>query len=368
VASASPGQGGVERKSSSVPDISNDFQAQPIPMDAPTDLDESSIDKFNKDLREQEDQINKEIQDKQSQARLTNEAIQKKQMDWDDTINEAKNFKWEQKGLWESAGTGQKIALLIGGALSSLSPQSAEAFRKNVSDALDRDMMQKKSQYEALKEKGRAQESALGQLTQKLGSEQAGVLAMRGHQLQLIQPKLKEFEMRAQARTIKDNAIKQQQALALEQQKLLVEQQKLARETANDTRNIDIGKYKGFIPDKQAANTFRNQAVAAENLNQTLDKIDALARQGVKLSPEKRGQVATLLTVAVNQAKDALNIGKLSDYETEDLMDAIGDPRKWNSTYSGTKGKLNAMRERVRSAVDTNAKALRLYSDIGVLK
>jgi hypothetical protein len=29
---------------------------------------------------------------------------------------------------------------------------------------------------------------------------------------------------------------------------------------------------------------------------------------------------------------------------------------------------LNAMRERVRSAVDTNAKALRVYSDIGVLK
>lgn len=310
----------------------------------------------------------KDIESKSAQTEKTRAELLAKQEEIKKINDEVANFKWDNRSLWDKSSTGQKVALLIGGFLSSMSPQGADSFRKSIESSLDRDMFQQKSKYDALKDKGRSAESHLGLLTQRLGSEEAGVIALRSQQLQLIQNKLKAVQDNAQSKIMAMNAAKGWEMLEVEKGKLGIELQKLIQQKAGDIKNISLGPYKGMIGDEVAARDFRKKYNAVESANSTINELKALTKKGAYVSPEARAAVQSRLAVLVQQSKDILGTGVLSDAEREALMSAIGDPTSTFSLKSSTLAKLESFQKQLNQMVQQEAKSYGLYKEIGANK
>jgi hypothetical protein len=63
-----------------------------------------------------------------------------------------KDFKFDDRSLWEKSSTGQKLLLLVGGFLSSASSEGAKAFRDNVQRSIDTDLALQNKKLDSLKE------------------------------------------------------------------------------------------------------------------------------------------------------------------------------------------------------------------------
>lgn len=314
------------------------------------------------------DDYAKLLEDQYKQTGKTRQEIANKEQEFLKIQDEVKNFKWDNSSVWDKSSTGQKVALLIGGFLSSLSSESAGAFRKGVEGAIDRDLAIQKAKYDSLKEKGKATESHLGLLTSRLGSEEAGLMALRGQQIQLIQNKLKAVQDNAQSKIVAMNAAKGWEMLEVEKGELALKIQQAMRAQAGDIKNINMGPYKGFVGDEVSARDFRKKYNAVESANQTISELKSLTKGGAYISPEARAQAQSNLAVLVQQSKDILGTGVLSDAEREALMSAIGDPTSTFSLKSSTLAKLESFQKRLNSMVQQDAKSLGLYKEIGVNK
>ena len=314
------------------------------------------------------DNLSADLEGKKQDIANVKQQITSKEDEFKKTQEEVANFKWDNSSLWDKSSTGQKIALLIGGALSSMSAQGAQAFQKSVESTLDKDMAQQKAKYDALKEKGKSAESHLGQLTQRLGSEENGLLALRGQQLQIIQNKLKAVQDNAQSKIVAMNAQKNWEALEIEKGKLAIQLQESLRKNAGDIKNINMGPYKGFVGDDVSAREFRKKYNAVETANSTISDLRALTKKGAFISPEVRAQAQSKLAVLVQQSKDILGTGVLSDSEREAVTNAIGDPTATFSLKSSTLSKLESFQKQMNNIVQQEAKSLGLYKEIGVNK
>jgi hypothetical protein len=314
------------------------------------------------------DDLNAEMEQQRKDVEGMKTQIADKENEFKKTQDEVANFKWDNSSLWDKSSTGQKIALLIGGALSSVSASGAQAFQKSVESTLDKDMAQQKMKYDSIKEKGKSAENHLGQLIQRLGSEENGLLALRGQQIQIIQNKLKAAQDNAQSKIVAMNAQKNWEALEIEKGKLAIQLQESLRKNAGDIKNINMGPYKGYVGDDVSAREFRKKYNAVETANQTISDLKNLTKQGASVSPEARAEAQSKLTVLVQQSKDILGTGVLSDSEREAVMGAIGDPTSVFSLKSSTLAKLQSFQKQLNQMVQQDAKSLGLYKEIGVNK
>lgn len=314
------------------------------------------------------DELNAEMEQQRKDVESMKSQIIEKENEFKKTQDEVANFKWDNSSLWDKSSTGQKIALLIGGALSSVSPSSAQAFQKSVESALDKDMAQQKLKYDSIKDKGKSAENHLGQLIQRLGSEENGLLALRGQQIQIIQNKLKAAQDNAQSKIVAMNAQKNWESLEIEKGKLAIQLQESLKKNAGDIKNISMGPYKGYVGDEVSAREFRKKYNAVETANQTISDLKNLTKQGASISPEARAQAQSKLAVLVQQSKDILGTGVLSDSEREAVLNAIGDPTSIFSLKSSTLAKLQSFQKQLNQMVQQDAKSLGLYKEIGVNK
>jgi len=129
-----------------------------------------------------------------------------------------------------------------------------------------------------------------------------------------------------------------------------------------------MGPYKGYVGDDVSAREFRKKYNAVETANQTISDLKNLTKQGASVSPEARAEAQSKLTVLVQQSKDILGTGVLSDSEREAVMGAIGDPTSVFSLKSSTLAKLQSFQKQLNQMVQQDAKSLGLYKEIGVNK
>lgn len=112
----------------------------------------------------------KETEDIQNRITSTEEVLA-------DKDQKIKDFKFDDRSLWEKSSTGQKILLLVGGFLSSASSEGAKAFRDNVQRSIDTDLALQNKKLDSLKESKKMSESLLGQLRIQLGDREKANMA-----------------------------------------------------------------------------------------------------------------------------------------------------------------------------------------------
>lgn len=311
------------------------------------------------------DTFAKDIEAQKAKEASSQAEIAKKQEEINKINDEVKNYKFDNDSIWDKSSTGQKIALLLGGIVSAASDSGAKAYRDNIQQTLDRDIQQQMQKYNSLKERGQAAQTHLGKLVERLGSEEAATLALRSQQLQLMDNRLKIARDNAQSKLVALNAAKQIDMIAIEKQKADTAMMAALRKTQGDIKNINIGPYKGYVGDDVTAREFRKKANAVASVNESLNFLENLTKQGSKISPENAAKAQTYLELVTQQSKDILGTGVLSDDEAKRVKEAIGDPTKLMSLTSSTLAKIKAYKSKLNSMVNTEAKSLGLYKDIG---
>jgi len=142
------------------------------------------------------EQENKDIEEK---AKSTEAILTQKDQ-------EIKDFKWDNRSLWDKSTTGQKIALLVGGFLSSYSNQGAAAFRENVQRSIDMDLAQQNKKLDALKDSKKMSETLLGQLRQQLGDNEKANMAWQSLIYQKLGSELDANSAMYKSKLVAENA------------------------------------------------------------------------------------------------------------------------------------------------------------------
>ena len=286
----------------------------------------------------------------------------------EDTDKEVANFKWDNKSVWEKSSTGQKVALAIGGFLSSLSPRSAEAFQNSIQTTLQNDLDQQKANYMSLKEKGKELQSYYGQLVQKFGSEQAADMAMMSAKMQMIQNKLKVTADTAQSKLVAANALKGFELTDAQMGKYKAEAAKLATEQQSNL----IPGYTNTITDKTKRAKFEETLAQKKTLDMTLTDLDTLVSGSGEAIPftEKSDRARQLVQDAQLQMKEIKKLGVLSGDDAKRLDDYISNPSLFKSD-ARMKAQISGMKDLANKALKAQEFSLGLKpigANIGKLK
>ena len=286
----------------------------------------------------------------------------------DQTDNEVKNFKWDNRSVWEKSSTGQKVALAIGGFLSSLSPKSAETFHNSIDTTLKNDLEQQKATYLSLKEKGKGLETYYGQLVSKFGSEQAADMAMMSAKLQMIQNNLKITSETAQSKIVAANALKGIELTDAQMGKYKAEAMKLAVEQQANK----IPGYENTIADKSKRSKFEESLAQKKTLDMTLNDLDSLVSGSGEAIPftEKSDRASQLVQDAQLQMKEIKKLGVLSGDDAKRLDDYISNPSLFKSD-ARMKAQIKGMKDLANKAIKAQESVLGLKpigSQIGRLK
>jgi hypothetical protein len=281
----------------------------------------------------------------------------------EDTDKEVANFKWDNKSVWEKSNTGQKVALAIGGFLSSLTPKSAEAFQNSIDTTMKNDLEQQKASYLSLKEKGKDMQSYYGQLVQKFGSEQAADMAMMSAKMQMIQNKLKVTADTAQSKLVAANALSGLDLVKSQKMKYEAEAMKLAK----TQQASSIPGYSGTISNPAILKDIQERSAAKDVAIQSLGQLKDLVKEGARLPLSKQSALYddTRKKLAADVAK-AMAGGKYSDFEYETALDLI--PKKYGMF---NEDRIKSLESRLTKEVDAYAKTAGLKkagSEIGRLK
>lgn len=281
----------------------------------------------------------------------------------EDTDKEVANFKWDNKSVWEKSNTGQKVALAIGGFLSSLTPKSAEAFQNSIDTTMKNDLEQQKASYLSLKEKGKDMQSYYGQLVQKFGSEQAADMAMMSAKMQMIQNKLKVTADTAQSKLVAANALSGLDLVKSQKMKYEAEAMKLAK----TQQASSIPGYSGTVSNPAVLKDLQERSSAKDVAIQSLGQLKDLVKEGARLPLSKQSALYddTRKKLAADVAK-AMAGGKYSDFEYETALDLI--PEKYGMF---NEDRIKSLESRLTKEVDAYAKTAGLKkagSEIGRLK
>lgn len=286
----------------------------------------------------------------------------------EDTDKEVANFKWDNKSVWEKSNTGQKVALAIGGFLSSLTPKSAEAFQNSIDTTMKNDLEQQKASYLSLKEKGKDMQSYYGQLVQKFGSEQAADMAMMSAKMQMIQNKLKVTADTAQSKLVAANALSGLELVKSQKMKYEAEAMKLAAaQQANK-----LPGYENTIQDKAKRSKFEETLAQKKSLDFTLNDLDQLVSGTGEAVPftEKSDRAKQLVQDAQLQMKEIKKLGVLSGDDAKRLDDYISAPSIFKSD-ARMKAQISGMKDLANKALKAQEYSLGLKptgATIGRLK
>jgi hypothetical protein len=140
-----------------------------------------------------------------------------------------KDFKFNDRSLWEKSSTGQKLLLLVGGFLSSASSEGAKAFQDSVQRSIDTDLALQNKKLDSLKESKKLSESLLGQLRVQLGDKEKANMAYQS----LIYQKL-GTQLDANAAKFKSSIMAQNAKLGAQEafNKAQIEREKLIAKSA----------------------------------------------------------------------------------------------------------------------------------------
>ena len=272
----------------------------------------------------------------------------------DSVDNDVKNFKWDNQSIWEKSSTGQKIALAIGGFLSSLTPQGAQAFQNSIDTTMKNDLDQQKAKYMSLKEQGKELQSYYGQLVQKFGSEQAADMAMMSAKMGMIQNKLKITADTAQSKLVAANALKGLELTDAQMGKYKAEAIKLSAEQKANS----IPGYKGSISNESARNKFIESKDASDIALSSISELKKLGK-GAKIPLTKESaSYDVLLEKLSNEIAKANAGGKPSDLDVENAKKMI--PSVYSPNFETS---LDSLAKRLQSDIKAKAKNLRLIPD-----
>ena len=286
--------------------------------------------------------------------------VQKKMEDID---KEVKDFKFDNRSIWEKASTGQKVALAISGFLSSLSPQSAKAFQDNISNIMDRDLEQQKLQYAGLKEKGKELQSFYGQLVSRFGDERTADLMIQRIKLENIKDKAKMMADNAQSKIVAANAMK---AIELTDAQIAKYNAEIFKLTAEAQPKVIGNKFVGKIKDESQQREFTTKRIATNTAIDSIDELKNMA-SGARLPFSKESSKFTALKekLAAEIAKANAG-GKPSDVEIENAKAMI--PSVYSPNFVPT---MEALQKRLNQDLNISAKQYGLKvigEDIGANK
>lgn len=285
----------------------------------------------------------------------------------DSIDNDVKNFQWDNKSIWEKSSTGQKIALAIGGFLSSLTPQGAQAFQNSIDTTMKNDLDQQKAKYLSLKEQGKELQSYYGQLVQKFGSEQAADMAMMSAKMGMIQNKLKITADTAQSKLVAANALKGLELTDAQMGKYKAEAMKLAAEQ----KAQQLPGYTGQVKDPAALRELQTRTAAKASAETQISALEKLLEKGATtpFSGNKKLAEQTRDALAADLAKAMF--GRSSDAELEIARDLIPDVTSFMQPKGIDKKLLQNLRSKLNSDVGAYAKAIGLKpvgQEIGRIK
>lgn len=245
------------------------------------------------------------------------------------TEEEEKKFRPDDRSVWTKASTGQKIALLVGGFLSSMTPQSAQAFRDGIQKNIDRDNELEAIEMERLKGKTAAARSEFDKLEQRFGSKEAAMLARSNQKLASIAQKLQVTSQTAQSKIVAANALagleNVKSAMDLNKAKLIQEYQK--------NFGQKIPGYENSIQDKTKKAKFEqslSQKIALDSTLNDLEKLVAGTGEAIPFT-EKNDRARQLVQDAQLQMKEVKKLGVLSGDDAKRLDDYISNPSLFKS-------------------------------------
>jgi len=259
-------------------------------------------------------------------------------------------FKFDDRSMWEKSSTGQKIALLIGGALSSLTPGSAKTFQDGVQNSIKADLDQQKAKFD---ERRDSDSSLFAQLHKEYGNQEAAGLAWESIVYKGIAGRL------AYQRDIANSA--QQKQAADRTHNLAMQEGILKANQANQKADFETSKksiigYEGTIPDATQKRNFEDAIVAGASMREQLQILRTItARTGKSLFPESRAEAKSAIGLLMADYKTFKKLGTL-DKGVEGLFEKlVQNPTKFLTIDSSSLAMINAFDKSITSGIRKSA-------------
>lgn len=295
-------------------------------------------------------------------------ALKDAQKKIDETNQATKNFQWDNRSVWEKSSTGQKIALAIGGFLSSLSDSGSKAFRDSIYNSMNNDLEQQKEKYNLLKQQGKDYQSFYGDLVKKFGDEKAADLQMTNIKLNAINNKLKVMSETAQSKIVASKAL---QGIDLVNSEIAKNQATLIAQITAKAKDAIPG-YVNTIEDKTDRAKFQQALSSKFTLDSTLKDLETIVKGSGESIPftTKNVRAKQLVQDAQLQMKEIKKLGVLSGDDARRLDDYISAPSMFKSDALMIE-QIKGMKDLANKAITGMEKAYGIQregSNIGRLK
>lgn len=272
-----------------------------------------------------------------------------------DKIEQRGPFKFDDRSLWSKSSTGQKIALMIGGFLSSFSESGSRSFQEGVKGAIERDLaLQNKLFDEGKLEKN----SLLETLNKELGNKEAANLAWESMIYKGIADKL-AYQ--------RDNAQSQQQKLQADRAyQLAIKEYELkkgvamSKATATASENTIPG-YSGQIKDDVQRRKFAEALDASQSIKSQIQNLRKITAQtGKSLNPNAKAEAEAAIGAIMSDLKAFKQLGTL-DKGVENLIGKlVQNPTDFFSLDSSSLAKLNSFEKYINDGISRAAKINKL--------
>lgn len=332
------------------------------------------------------DQAQKEL-DKQHAASQVKQDEWQKQMEANlaqqrKLTDDLNNYKIDSKRVWNNMNTGQKvlsgIAMFLGGFAGGKNPAL-----QMMTDAINRDIDDQKTQFSAKKEKLGALKGIFGDMMQIYGNSRMAEAQTRLYYNQRLENQLKSSAAQYKSPLIQAQAMKGMAMLEQERGKLQMEVDKAAQtQRAYQTLGMGEGEeakalaqipekereryisaagiegvpqIRGMTTTKKGAEQLREQVANTRSVVENINDLKALGSRNIPGS-QKRAEAGVIQNALIGQLRLALTgPGPLTDAEREFIKDIIANPGEITSIQAGAK--LNRLKLMLSRNLMNTAKA-----------
>jgi len=312
----------------------------------------------------------KQEEDARNKITRTEEAIAKTKKVVDEDYQKVKDFKFDDRSVWSKASTGQKIGLMLGAFFSSLSPDSAKAFRDGVQSSVDRDIDAQKADLATKKDKLGASQSELGKLTARLdGNVDAASDILKARIYHGIAMKADIQAKTANSKLVVENAKAAQSAAY---NAAILHQEQAAAKMAVKSEKSTIPGYNGVISDPTERRNFTEAAAVVPEMRKQLDTLRRItAQNGKSFSPTARAEASSAVGTLISKYKTFEKLGTLDAGVERVFEKLVQDPTSFFTLDKSSLAKINSFDRSLTSGLESKAKALGISkqnSEIGRLK
>lgn len=272
-----------------------------------------------------------------------------------DRIEQRGPFKFDDRSLWAKSSTGQKVALLIGGFLSSLHETGARSFQEGVKSTIERDLALQNKMFD----EGKAEKNSLIEtLNKELGNRESANLAWESMIYKGISDKL-AFQ--------RDNAQSQQQKLQADRAyQLAAREYDLKRNEAmakatNTAADNTIPGYSGQIKDDVERRKFSEAVQASQSIKEQIQNLRKITAQtGKSVNPKAKADAEVAIGAIMSDLKAFKQLGTL-DKGVENLIGKlVQNPTDFFSLDSSSLAKLNSFEKYINGGLEKAAKINKL--------